>query len=62
MIENIHLGDAIDAIGTNMLKYDKYVKEILAGIQILSRIIKNTVIELHRLSLEEIQNRVQCVT
>lgn len=56
MKENTHLSNAIDAIESDKARYDKNIKEFLADIQILARIVKYTVEEVSELSIEEIQN------
>ena len=51
-----HLGNAIEAIDSLKARYDKNVKELLADIQVLSRIVKHTVIEVESLSIQEIMD------
>ena len=38
-----HLGNTIEAVDYAKVRYDKNVKEILADIQVLARIVKHTV-------------------
>ena len=59
-----HLGNSIDVIAPNKAKYDKNIKELLADVQILSRIVKYTVEEVQHMTLDEIidcidQNSIQ---
>ena len=59
-----HLGKSIDCIEPNKAKYDKNIKELLADVQILSRIVKYTVEEVQHMTLDEIidcidQNSIQ---
>ena len=49
-----HLGNTIEAVDSAKLRYDKNVKEILADIQVLARIVKHTVAEAQKLSISEI--------
>lgn len=58
MKEHTHLSSAIDAIPFNKARYDKNMKEFLADIQILARIVKYTVDEVSDLPIEEIE---QCI-
>ena len=51
-----HLATALDAIYPAKIQYDKNIKELLADIQILARILKYTVDEVADLSLEEIMD------
>ena len=51
-----HLGNAIEAIDSLKARYDKNVKEMLADIQVLSRIVKHTVTEVESLSIQEIMD------
>ena len=51
-----HLGNAIEAIDSLKARYDKNVKELLADIQVLSRIVKHTVTEVESLSIQEIMD------
>lgn len=51
-----HLGNSIDVIAPNKAKYDKNMKELLADVQILSRIVKYTVVETAHMTLDEIIN------
>ena len=51
-----HLGNAIEAIDSLKARYDKNVKELLADIQVLSRIVKHTVTEVENLSIQEIMD------
>mgnify|MGYP003273006597 FL=1 len=46
-----HLGNAIEAIDSLKARYDKNVKELLADVQVLSRIVKHTVTEVESLSI-----------
>ena len=46
-----HLGNAIEATDSLKARYDKNVKELLADIQVLSRIVKHTVTEVESLSI-----------
>lgn len=54
MKEQTHLGDTIDAADNFKVRYDKSVKEILADVQVLARIVKHTVSEAENLSIDEI--------
>ena len=54
--EQTHLGNAIEAIEYDKARYDKNVKEFLADIQVLARIIKYTVDEVSDLEIEEIMD------
>lgn len=54
-----HLGKSIDCIEPNKAKYDKNIKELLADVQILSRIIKYTVAETAHMTLDEIINCIE---
>ena len=54
MKEQTHLGDTIDAADIFKVRYDKSVKEILADVQVLARIVKHTVSEAENLSTDEI--------
>ena len=49
-----HLGNTIEAVDSLKARYDKNVKEILSDIQVLARIVKHTVTEVEKLSIEEI--------
>ena len=51
-----HLGNAIEATDSLKARYDKNVKELLADIQVLSRIVKHTVTEVESLSIQEIMD------
>ena len=53
-----HLGNAIEATDSLKARYDKNVKELLADIQVLSRIVKHTVTEVESLSIQEI---MECI-
>lgn len=53
-----HLGNTIEAVDSLKSKYDKNVKEILSDIQVLARILKHTVTEVEKLSIEEI---MECI-
>lgn len=54
MKEQTHIGNTLDAIAPNKLRYDKNVKELLADVQVLSRIVKYTISEIAHLSVDEI--------
>ena len=54
-----HLGKSIDCIEPNKAKYDKNIKELLADVQILSRIVKYTVAETAHMTLDEIINCIE---
>ena len=51
-----HLGNTIEAVDSAKTRYDKNVKEILADIQVLARIVKHTVAEVRQLSISEIMS------
>ena len=51
-----HLGNTIEAVDSAKTRYDKNVKEILADIQVLARIVKHTVAEVDKLSISEIMS------
>ena len=51
-----HLGNTIEAVDSAKIRYDKNVKEILADIQVLARIVKHTVAEVDKLSISEIMS------
>ena len=53
-----HVGTALTAIESDKMQYDKNIKEILADVQVLARIIKYTVKEVQELSIEDI---MQCI-
>ena len=53
-----HLGNTIEAVDYAKVRYDKNVKEILADIQVLARIVKHTVAEAGKLSISEI---IRCI-
>lgn len=53
-----HLGNTIEAVDYAKVRYDKNVKEILADIQVLARIVKHTVAEVGKLSISEI---IRCI-
>ena len=53
-----HLGYAIEAIDELKARYDKNVKEILSDVQVLARIVKHTVSEVEKLSIEQI---MECI-
>ncbi len=55
-----HLGNTIEAVGSAKTGYDKNVKEILADIQVLARIVKHTVAEADDLSISEIMSCIDC--
>ena len=50
-----HLGKSIDCIEPNKAKYDKNIKELLADVQILSRILKYTVAETAHMTLVQVR-------
>ena len=55
-----HLNDTLTAAGsTKKLDYDENIKELLADVQIMSRILKYTVKEVQHLSIEEIAECLQ---
>lgn len=58
MRKHTHLAHAISVADNMDVTYDKYVKELLANKQILSRIIKYTMEEFAEETLEEIQNNI----
>ena len=51
-----HLRNTIEAVDSVKARYDKNVKELLADIQVLARIVKHTVVEAERLSIEQIMD------
>lgn len=53
-----HLKNTIDAIDSDKAKYDKNIKELLADIQVLARILKYTVEEVKDLTIGEI---IECI-
>ena len=53
-----HLGNAMDAIMPERVRYDQNIKELLSDIQILARIVKYTVKEVKELSVDEI---MECI-
>lgn len=53
-----HLGNTIEAVDYAKVRYDKNVKEILADIQVLARVVKHTVAEAGKLSISEI---IRCI-
>ena len=53
-----HLGNTIEVVDSAKIRYDKNVKEILADIQVLARIVKHTVAEAGKLSISEI---IRCI-
>ena len=55
-----HLGNTIEAVDSAKTRYDKNVKEILADIQVLARIVKHTVAEADDLSISEIMSCIDC--
>ncbi len=55
-----HLGNTIEAVDSAKTGYDKNVKEILADIQVLARIVKHTVAEVDKLSISEIMSCIDC--
>lgn len=58
MIRNTHLSTAIDATNDKDSSLDKHIKELLADVQILSRIVKYTVKEVEHLTVDEI---IRCI-
>lgn len=52
----MHLGNTIEVDDSAKIRYDKNVKEILADIQVLARIVKHTVTEVRKLSISEIKS------
>ena len=52
------MGNTIEAVDSAKIRYDKNVKEILADIQVLARIVKHTVAEAGKLSISEI---IRCI-
>ena len=58
MTQQTHLGNTIDAVDPNKVLYDKNVKELLADVQILARILKYTVAEVRELEIDEI---ISCI-
>lgn len=54
MNKKTHIATALDAIVPDRIRYDEYVKEVLADVQILARILKYSVEELKELSIDEI--------
>ena len=55
-----HLGNTIEAVDSAKTGYEKNVKEILADIQVLARIVKHTVAEADDLSISEIMSCIDC--
>lgn len=53
-----HIATTLDATTPAKIRYDINVKEVLADVQILSRILKYTVEELRELSIDEI---ISCI-
>lgn len=51
-----HLETTLDAVDPARLQYDRNIKELLADIQVLARIIKYTVKEVEELEIEEIMS------
>lgn len=51
-----HLETTLDAVDPARLQYDQNIKELLADIQVLARIIKYTVREVKELEIEEIMS------
>ena len=49
-----HIATTLDSLPTGMLRIDQSIKELLADVQILARILKYTVSELEEVSIEEI--------
>ena len=49
-----HLRNTLEAVDSLKARYDKNVKELLADIQVLARIVKHTVVEVDNLSIEQI--------
>lgn len=58
MYEQTHLASALDAMDETQLKCDTNIKELLANIQVLARIVKHTVKEVRNLSIPEI---MECI-
>lgn len=54
MNNRTHIATMLDAIAPEKIRYDKNVKEVLADVQILARIVKYTVVEFKELSIDEI--------
>lgn len=50
------MGNTIEVDDSAKIRYDKNVKEILADIQVLARIVKHTVAEVDKLSISEIMS------
>lgn len=53
-----HIASALSVTPADKLKLDSNIKEVLADVQILSRILKYTVVELEHLSIDEI---ISCI-
>ena len=51
-----HLETTLDAVEPARLQYDRNIKELLADIQVLARIIKYTVTEVQELEIEDIMS------
>ena len=51
-----HLRNTLEAVDSLKARYDKNVKELLADIQVLARIVKHTVAEVKNLSIEQIMD------
>ena len=49
-----HIANTIDSVSPEMLRVDQSIKELLADVQILARILKYTVFELQTACIEEI--------
>ena len=54
MLTSTHIATAIDSIIPDSTQMDENIKEVLADVQILARILKYTVIELQELSVDKI--------
>lgn len=54
MRNKTHIATTIDSISPEQLRVDQSIKELLADVQILARILKYTVSELQTASMEEI--------
>jgi len=54
MITETHIATTLNALPAERIFFDQHIKEILADVQILARILKYTVSELQDLSINEI--------
>lgn len=61
-MEQTHLGLSMDSLESTKLKYDSNIKEILADVQVLSRIVKHVVEEAKELDIEEIISCIENVS